>query len=205
MPGSVACLAGWSTNFGGLLGLALLLLGDVTGADDWGFFAAGAEDETGSFDVLDVGDPTVDLPTKIAPGSTERTFALMSPTTSAVDFRSTRSAAVMFPCTLPYTTTVEVLISALILAFSPTVRLPFEAISPSMRPSITKSLVNFTVPLISTSEDRMFLVPEEERAGAEGVGEELAAGAEALGAAGEEGSGVCAATGSGDSFGSWPL
>ncbi len=50
-----------------------------------------------------------------------------------------------------------VLISALIRAFSPTVRDPSELIWPSILPSTTKSLEKRIVPLISTSELRTFL------------------------------------------------
>jgi len=47
------------------------------------------------------GVPTVDFPTKIAPASMDSVLALMSPTTSALAFSSTRSVTVMLPWTLP--------------------------------------------------------------------------------------------------------
>lgn len=47
------------------------------------------------------GLPTVDLPTKIAPGSMDRDAALMSPTSSALALSSTMSVTSMLPCTLP--------------------------------------------------------------------------------------------------------
>ncbi len=103
------------------------------------------------------GAPTVDLPTKMAPASMETVAALMSPMSSAFAFSSTLSVTVMLPWTFPYTTTERVWTSALMRAFSPTVSDPSEWISPSMRPSTTRSLVNLTFPLISTSELRTFL------------------------------------------------
>ena len=48
--------------------------------------------------------------------------------------------------------TERVLISALMRAFSPTVREPSELMWPSILPSTTRSLENLIVPLISTSE-----------------------------------------------------
>ena len=47
--------------------------------------------------------------------------------------------------------TERVLISALMRAFSPTVRDPSELMLPSILPSTTRSFENLTVPLISTS------------------------------------------------------
>lgn len=72
----------------------------------------------------------------------------------------------------------RVLISALIFAFSPTVRDPSERISPSIFPSTTRSFENLTLPLISTSELRtlrpevvgacVLREEEDDEAGAEG-------------------------------------
>lgn len=52
--------------------------------------------------------------------------------------------------------TERVLISALIRAFSPTVRDPSESMLPSIFPSTTKSFEKRILPLISTSELRTF-------------------------------------------------
>ena len=77
--------------------------------------------------------------------------------------------------------TERVLISALMRAFSPTVSDPSESMWPSILPSMTRSLENFTLPLISTSELRTLRplgVVDVEAA----RGGELAAGAAELGA-----------------------
>src|SRR5208282_3410169 len=64
----------------------------------------------------------------------------------------------MCPCTLPFTITVLLLISARTSAFSPIVRTPStELTSPSKFPSKKNSFANLIDPLISMSFERLFL------------------------------------------------
>lgn len=107
---------------------------------------------------------------KVAPSSMERVPAEISPSRMAFALSSQRSVTVMLPWTLPNTTTDLVFTSPLTKAFSPMVRAPSEVTSPSILPSMIKSLENLSDPLISTSLLRMFLLELMIRAVAEAGG-----------------------------------
>src|SRR5579863_5425594 len=95
-------------------------------------------------------------PTNVTPSSTTSFAARMSPNSSALVLISIFSLAEMLPVTLPRTTTDCALMFPFTTALSPSVRTPYELISPSSFPSNASSPANFRLPLISTSEASVF-------------------------------------------------